>query len=64
MSLHALWDGSGQWWIRTVVGVVSFAGLLIVVRRSRRAAEREQPVPEGTLGPVAPPPGPVGPGPR
>ncbi len=35
VALHALWDGSGLWWVRTVVGVVSFAGLLVVVHRSR-----------------------------
>jgi RsiW-degrading membrane proteinase PrsW (M82 family) len=39
VALHALWDGSGQWWVRTVVGVVSFAGLLLVVHRSRRTEE-------------------------
>ena len=61
VALHALWDGSELWLVRTVVGVVSFAGLLIVVHRSRRAADREQEPPTWTYGPYVHPPGAVDP---
>lgn len=36
IGLHALWDGSDNWVVRTLVGIVSFGALLIVVHRSRR----------------------------
>ncbi len=58
VALHALWDGSDLWLVRTVVGVVSFAGLLIVVHRSRRVADRAPASPVGVAALLEPLPQP------
>jgi protease PrsW len=54
--LHAVWDGTDLWPVRAVVGIVSFAGLLVVIRRSRAAGRRLQDQP--TYGPYVLPSGP------
>ena len=42
VALHALWDGSDLWPVRAAVGIVSVAGLLFVIHRSRTAGQRLQ----------------------
>jgi len=55
VGLHALWDGSDLWPVRAAVGIISVAGLLIVIHRSRTAEQRLQDPPNWTYGPYVPP---------
>lgn len=58
VALHALWDGSDLWGVRAAVGVISVAGLLVVIHRSRTAGQRLQTSPTWTDLSYGPPPGP------
>ena len=48
VGLHALWDGSDLWPVRAAVGIISVAGLLYVIHRSRTAGQRLQNPPTST----------------
>lgn len=48
VALHALWDGSDLWPVRTAVGVISFTGLIFVVHRSHTSGSRLQGPPTWT----------------
>ena len=54
VALHALWDGSDLWPVRTAVGVISFGALLFVVHRSQTAGQRWQAPPTWTELPDGP----------
>ena len=59
VALHALWDGSDLWAVRAAVGIISVAGLLVVIHRSRTAGRRLQAQPTWTDLSSGPPPGPA-----
>ena len=57
VGLHALWDGSDLWPVRAAVGLISVAGLLFVIHRSRTASHRLQTLPTSAELAFGPPPG-------
>ena len=62
VGLHALWDGSDLWPVRAAVGLISVAGLLVVIHRSSTAAGGHRDSPTWTYGPYVPSDGPAEPG--